>query len=68
MTQVSFTPEAYADLRAIALHIAEDNPVCALSCVDEIEARCRSITEFRTQVRLAPNGAMASASPFTATT
>ena len=46
MTQVSFTPEAYADLRAIALHIAGDNPVRALSYVDEIEARCRSIAEF----------------------
>jgi len=46
MTQVSFTADAYADLRAIALHIAEDNPVRALSYVAEIEERCKRISEF----------------------
>ena len=44
--QVGFTPGAFADLRAIALHIAEHNPARALSYVDEIEARCRRIAEF----------------------
>jgi toxin ParE1/3/4 len=46
MKQFSFTPEAYADLRAIALHIAADNPVRALGYVAKIEERCKRIAEF----------------------
>lgn len=46
MTQVSFTPEASADLRLIALYIADYNPVRALSFVDEIEDRCRRIGQL----------------------
>jgi toxin ParE1/3/4 len=46
MTPVRFTPEARADLREIALRIADRNPVRALTYVDEIEARANRIGEF----------------------
>ena len=43
---VSFTPEARADLREIALRIAERSPVRAFTYVDEIEAHCLRIGDF----------------------
>ena len=46
MMPARFTPEARADLREIALRIAERNPVRAFSYVDEIEDRCHRIGEF----------------------
>jgi toxin ParE1/3/4 len=46
MMPVRFTPEARADLREIALRIADRNPVRAFTYVDEIEARARRIGEF----------------------
>ena len=46
MIPARFTPEARADLRDIALRIANDNPIRAFSYVDEIEARYHRIGEF----------------------
>ena len=46
MIPVRFTPEARADLREIALRIADRNPVRALTYVDEIEAHAHRIGEF----------------------
>ncbi len=46
MMQVTFSLEARADLREIALRIADHNRVRAFSFVDEIEARCLRIGEF----------------------
>jgi toxin ParE1/3/4 len=46
MMQATFTREARADLREIALRIADHNPVRAFSYVDEIDARCLRIGEF----------------------
>jgi toxin ParE1/3/4 len=46
MIPVRFTPEARADLREIALRIADRNPVRALTYVDEIESRAHRIGEF----------------------
>lgn len=46
MMQVTFTLEARADLRDIALRIADHNPVRAFTFVDEIGARCLRIGEF----------------------
>ena len=37
------TDEARQDLRRIGDAIAEDNPLRALSCVEELEARCRAL-------------------------
>lgn len=36
-------PEAEADLEAIALHIAKDNPAAALRWYDEMYESCRSL-------------------------
>jgi len=38
--KVEFSPVAKDDLLEIALYIAQDNPVRALSFVDELEAQC----------------------------
>jgi toxin ParE1/3/4 len=46
MIPVRFTPEARADLREIALRIADRNPVRALTYADEIEARANRLGEF----------------------
>ncbi|HEY0311601.1 MAG TPA: type II toxin-antitoxin system RelE/ParE family toxin [Allosphingosinicella sp.] len=46
MSRVHFSPEAEADLVAIALHIAADDPERALAFVAELESRCLSLTRF----------------------
>ena len=46
MTPVVYTPEARADLREIALRIADRNPTRAFTYVDEVEATCLRIGEF----------------------
>jgi toxin ParE1/3/4 len=46
MIVVRFTPESRADLRDIALDIAERNSARAHSYVDEIESRCQRVAEF----------------------
>jgi toxin ParE1/3/4 len=46
MMPVSFTPEARADLRDIALRIADHNLSRAFTYVDEIEAHCLRIGDL----------------------
>jgi toxin ParE1/3/4 len=46
LSRVLFSPEAEADLVEIALHIAADDPVRALSFVEELESRCLSLAHF----------------------
>lgn len=45
MKRLSYRPAALADLRSIALYIAEDNPPRALSFVDELRARATQAAE-----------------------
>lgn len=46
MRQLLFSPEARADLLAIATHIAADDPERALSFVEELEARCADLLTY----------------------
>src|SRR3546814_7550505 len=39
-------PRAEADIEAIALHIAQDNPSAAKRCYDDIHLRCQRIGEM----------------------
>ena len=41
-----FTEGAREDLKAIGDYIAEDNPLRALSFVEELEERCFSLEDF----------------------
>ncbi|WP_087006218.1 type II toxin-antitoxin system RelE/ParE family toxin [Rhizobium sullae] len=41
--KVRFTTEAKADLRQIADYIAKNNPLRALSFIDELEQKCLSL-------------------------
>ena len=41
--KVSFSPAASDDLVEIAMFIAQDNPTRALTFIDELEARCRTL-------------------------
>jgi toxin ParE1/3/4 len=50
MYTVKFTPKALADLRSIANYIAQDNPIRAISFIDELQHRTNSI------LATAPNG------------
>ena len=43
---VTFTDSARADLRGIALHIAEDDFDTAMAFVGEIETACAALAEF----------------------
>lgn len=43
MTTVLLTPEAELDLEEIADYIAADNPLRAVSFVDELRVRCQGI-------------------------
>lgn len=58
MRRLEFAPEAEADLVAIALYIAADDPERALTFVAELEARCAGMLEFpdtgRPRPELAP--------------
>ncbi len=64
--KVDFSPVAKTDLIDIAVYIARDNPVCAFSFVDELEAKCLGIgrtphigtprPELGDGVRMLPHG------------
>ena len=64
--KVDFSPVAKDDLIDIAVYIAQDNPVRALSFVDELEAKCLGIgrmpgigtvrPELGDGVRMLPHG------------
>ncbi|WP_439527205.1 type II toxin-antitoxin system RelE/ParE family toxin [Pannonibacter sp.] len=43
---LEFSPAAAGDLEQIADQIALDNPARALQFVDQVEALCRSLTDF----------------------
>lgn len=43
-----FSPRAVADLEEIGDYIARDNPSRALSFLDELESKCRSIASMPT--------------------
>lgn len=45
MTRLSYLPAALADLKAITLYIAEDNPDRALTFVDELRAKAKQALE-----------------------
>lgn len=40
---VRFRPEAEADIEAVMLYIAEDNPPAAIRWVDEIHGKCEKL-------------------------
>lgn len=44
--KVLFSPAAEQDLLAIGLFIAQDNPVRALSFMEELEARCLALRDY----------------------
>lgn len=52
--KVRLTDEAKEDLRQIGDHIAKDNPLRALSFVDELEQKCLSIATSPKTFPLAP--------------
>lgn len=52
--QVAFTPQAERDLETIGDHIADDNPVRALSFVRELRVQCLSMAENPLAYRLRP--------------
>ncbi|MGX5805115.1 type II toxin-antitoxin system RelE/ParE family toxin [Bradyrhizobium sp. Arg314] len=52
--KVRFTSEAKADLRQIGDHIAKDNPLRALSFVDELEQKCLTIATSPNAFPLVP--------------
>lgn len=64
--KVVFSPAAKDDLMEIAIYIAQDNPVRALSFVDELEATCLGLgqaadigtarPELGEGIRLLPHG------------
>jgi toxin ParE1/3/4 len=58
MFTVKFTPKALADLRSIASYIAQDNPLRAISFIDELEVRTNQF------LATAPHGG----TPYKATT
>lgn len=45
MTRLAYLPAAVADLREIALYIAEDNPERAISFVDALRAKAAETVE-----------------------
>ena len=45
MTRLTYLPAALADLREIAVYIADDNPDRAVSFVDELRARAAETAE-----------------------
>lgn len=45
MTACDFTPVALSDLRGIRAYIARDNPVNALTWVEQLEAQCRHLAQ-----------------------
>jgi len=49
--ELVFRPKAVEDLRRIYLFIAEDNAGRAMTFIEEIEARCRSLLDFPEQGR-----------------
>lgn len=49
-----FTDEARADLRQIGDWIAQDNPLRAVTFVDELEERCRQLTSTPKAYQLVP--------------
>ena len=58
--KVEFSPVAKDDLLEIALYIAQDNPVRALSFVDELEAQCLRLGKRRVLAHHARNWGKAS--------
>jgi hypothetical protein len=66
MTPVRFTPEARADLREIALRIADRNPVRAFTYVGESKHVPFASASSRMPVHRGRSGARAFALPFTA--
>jgi toxin ParE1/3/4 len=52
--KVRFTAEARSDLLYIGDYIAQDNPLRALSFVDELERKCLAIAEFPLAFPLVP--------------
>jgi toxin ParE1/3/4 len=46
LRRLDFSPEAEADLLDIAAYIARDNPMRALSFIDELESRCADLLRF----------------------
>ena len=46
MTMLAFSRLAESDLEAIGDYIAEDNPLRAVSFIDEIREHCRKITDM----------------------
>jgi toxin ParE1/3/4 len=50
MFTVKYTPVALADLRSIANYIAQDNPIRAISFIDELQERTNAF------LTIAPNG------------
>ena len=52
MKRCAFTEQAEADLTAIALYIADDNPTRALSFVAELRERCAEIAGHPDAFRL----------------
>ena len=56
--KLAFTPRAERDLERIAHFIGIDNPIRAVSFLEELQARCATLTEFPKRFPLVerPNG------------
>jgi toxin ParE1/3/4 len=54
LRRLELSPEAEADLFDIADYIARDDPLRARSFVDELEARCTSLTDYPDAARARP--------------
>ena len=54
MMKIQFSSEAKSDLLQIAVFIAEDNPIRALSFTDELEQKCLDIANMPKDFAVVP--------------